>query len=98
LGHGTAVKAAIQQTAPEAGVDWDLPRGSYDCRKGNEFYASGHPRPIPGVPKERNLRGISFAVANMTGFVVRACERLDARSYEAVCSELTAGLARSNGV
>ena len=79
-------------------VDWDLPRGSYTYRKGTEFSASGYPRPIPGVPEERNLRGISFAVANMTGFVVRACERLDARSYDAVCSELTAGLARSKGV
>lgn len=29
--------------------------------------ASGYPRPIPGVPVERNLRGISFAVANATG-------------------------------
>jgi hypothetical protein len=26
------------------------------------------------VPAERNLRGISFAVANMTGFVARARE------------------------
>jgi len=29
--------------------------------------ASGYPRPIPGVPVERNLHGISFAVANATG-------------------------------
>jgi len=29
--------------------------------------ASPYPRPIPGVPKERNLHGISFAVANATG-------------------------------
>jgi subtilisin family serine protease len=29
--------------------------------------ASPHPRPIPGVPPERNLNGISFAVANATG-------------------------------
>ena len=31
--------------------------------------ASGYPRPIPGVPPERNLRGLSFAVANATGFL-----------------------------
>jgi len=35
------------------------------------FYASPYPRPIPGVPVERNLQGASFAVANMTGFVAR---------------------------
>ncbi|MDA0328039.1 MAG: S8 family serine peptidase [Gemmatimonadetes bacterium] len=34
--------------------------------------ASGYPRPIPGVPPERNLNGISFAVANATGALARA--------------------------
>ena len=34
--------------------------------------ASGLPRPIPGVPPERNLRGISFAVANACGIVARS--------------------------
>lgn len=29
--------------------------------------ASGYPRPIPGVPPEKNLKGPSFAVANVTG-------------------------------
>jgi len=36
--------------------------------------ASGYPRPIPGVPVERNLSGISFAVANVTGFLARLLE------------------------
>ena len=36
------------------------------------FYASPYPRSIPCVPPEQNLNGISFAVANMTGFVARA--------------------------
>jgi hypothetical protein len=31
--------------------------------------ASGYPRPIPGVPAERNLKGLSFAVANATGLL-----------------------------
>lgn len=31
--------------------------------------ASGYPRPILGVPPERNLKGISFAVANATGLL-----------------------------
>ena len=33
--------------------------------------ASPYPRPIPGVPPERNLNGISFAVANATGLLAR---------------------------
>lgn len=36
--------------------------------------ASIFPRPIPDVPRERNLSGISFAVANVTGFVARALD------------------------
>jgi subtilisin family serine protease len=35
------------------------------------WHASGFARPIPGVPPERNLNGVSFAVANVTG--VLAC-------------------------
>ena len=31
--------------------------------------ASGYPRPIPGVPPEKNLKGVSFAVANATGLL-----------------------------
>ena len=38
---------------------------------GTVYAASGYPRPIPGVPVERNLSGISFAVANTTGFLAR---------------------------
>jgi subtilisin family serine protease len=35
------------------------------------FIAAPYPRPIPGVPKERNLQGVSFAVANVSGFLAR---------------------------
>jgi hypothetical protein len=35
---------------------------------------SPYPRDIPGVPRERNVNGISFAVANASGFVARALE------------------------
>ena len=41
---------------------------------GAVFRASPYPRPIPGVPVEQNLRGISFAVANVSGFVARLLE------------------------
>lgn len=45
---------------------------STDPDGGLTLRASPLPRPIPGVPPERNVRGISFAVANATGFLARA--------------------------
>jgi subtilisin family serine protease len=53
------------------------------------FRASGYPRPIPGVPPARNLNGISFAVANMTAFVVRALEASPGASGEDLVRLLT---------
>ncbi|MFN7930832.1 MAG: S8 family serine peptidase [Blastocatellia bacterium] len=51
------------------GLDWDCPRAAYRWDETQQaFLASGYARPIPGVPPEQNLKGISFAVANMTGF------------------------------
>jgi len=53
-------------------VDPDCPRDEYRVVHFNqrrEFRASPYARPIPGVPLERNLNGISFAVANMTGII-----------------------------
>jgi len=47
-------------------ADESCPRDAYRYRDGI-FYASPYPRPIPGVPTSRNLSGVSFAVANMTG-------------------------------
>jgi len=72
-------------------LDWDCPREAYYCKttpEGLAISASGYPRSLPGVPRARNLHGISFAVANTTGFVVQACEGLERRSYENVCSAL----------
>lgn len=53
-------------------LDWMLPRDR--CRLvvkdgGLSFEACGYPRPIPGVPPEKNLKGLSFAVANVTGLL-----------------------------
>lgn len=76
-------------------LDWDCPRDSYSC-DGPLLRASGYPRSIPGVPQARNLHGISFAVANMTGFVVRACEGMEERGYEKVRSTLVAEADRIN--
>jgi hypothetical protein len=54
-------------------LDWDCPRDQlveYRAENGRLIYrASGYPRPIPGVPPERNLKGLSFAVANVTGLL-----------------------------
>jgi subtilisin family serine protease len=38
---------------------------------GANYSACGWPRPIPGQPQERNLHGVSFAVANVTGCLAR---------------------------
>lgn len=52
------------------GLDWDLPRG-VPCLAADRrmVIASGYPRPIPGVEPRRNLYGVSFAVAQVTGWI-----------------------------
>lgn len=42
------------------------------------FVAAPYPRPIPGVPRDRNLSGVSFAVANVSGFLARLLEGREA--------------------
>ena len=74
--NGVVVSAADMLPGRLPGVvaaapDWTCPRDQYRC-DGGVFLASPFPRPIPGVPPSRNLQGVSFAVANMTGFVARA--------------------------
>lgn len=66
------------------GVELDplISRHTYrlsDSAEEPRYWASGYPRPLPGTPMERNLCGISFAVANMTGFAARVWERLEPR-------------------
>jgi subtilisin family serine protease len=58
-------------------ADWTCERDAY----GVEFVedrpvlsTSPYPRDIPGIARERNVNGISFAVANAAGFVARALE------------------------
>jgi subtilisin family serine protease len=59
-------------------VDWECPRDEVRVSVDGPVTthrvivrASGYPRPIPGVPPERNLKGVSFAVANATGLICR---------------------------
>jgi subtilisin family serine protease len=75
------------------GLDWNLPRESYRYEETDGdavFYASGYPRSLPGLTPQRNLNGISFAVANMTGFVARACEGTPDRSLANISVKLAA--------
>jgi hypothetical protein len=54
------------------------------------IHASGFARPIPGVPPDRNLNGISFAVANAAGLLACSLEvqvaRVPLPRDQAVCS------------
>jgi len=59
-------------------MDPDQPRESaavVELGSGNVLRASPYPRPIPGVPRERNFNGISFAVANATGVLAALLAR-----------------------
>jgi subtilisin family serine protease len=73
-------------------LDWDCPREAYRTSKLPDertlFHASGLPRPIPGVPPERNLRGISFAVANVTGLLARELSEDPASPIARLLAEL----------
>jgi subtilisin family serine protease len=74
-------------------LDWTCPRDEYrvaDLDGLTVFRASGFARPIPGVPPERNLNGISFAVANMTGFLARRLATTPDRSFDRVVTDLRA--------
>lgn len=64
-------------TAVGVALDREIPRDAMVLEPGAEglrVRASGYPRPIPGVHPDRNLRGVSFAVANATGLLARALE------------------------
>jgi subtilisin family serine protease len=59
-------------------VDWMCPRdechATIDDDGRVKVRASGYPRPIPGVPVDQNVSGLSFAVANASGFVALMLE------------------------
>jgi hypothetical protein len=72
-----------------AGVSADdaIERDAIEIERRNgdvpSFVASPYPRPIPNVPRERNLSGVSFAVANVTGFLARATEHAGGDAFNA---------------
>lgn len=75
VANGLVVSAAPMLPGSLPGVigvaaDETCPRDHFRF-SGGVFRASPYPRPIDGVPPSRNLRGVSFAVANMTGLIAR---------------------------
>jgi subtilisin family serine protease len=72
-------------------ADWTLDRSRYgfESVEGRELMlASPFPRDIPGVPREKNVHGVSFAVANASAFVARALEARPGASLENVSALL----------
>ena len=63
-----ALGVVASMGAPRHGV------GVSGTPSGRVVEASPYPRPVAGVPVERNLSGVSFAVANATGLLALALE------------------------
>lgn len=81
-------------------VDWTCPRDECHVTVGDDggvrLSASGYPRPIPGVPVEQNVSGISFAVANATGFLALLLEGASDRGMPALVRAIP-GVVRARG-
>jgi subtilisin family serine protease len=91
---GVLIVAAVEPAGPRwlpgslpgvvpVRLDWECPRHEVQvAEEGGAWFlkASGYPREIPGVPKEKNIKGLSFAVANATGVLACALERSPAAS------------------
>ena len=88
VARATAAGAIVVSARESAGVTWlpgsiegvasvaadsTLERNEFEIDELG-FVAAPYPRPIPGVPRERNLSGVSFAVANVSGFLARLLE------------------------
>ena len=74
-------------------LDWTCARDRCTIAISDEprvrIRASGYPRPIPGVPKEQNVKGQSFAVANATGLLALATEGARVPSIAEVVASLS---------
>ncbi|HEY6362659.1 MAG TPA: S8 family serine peptidase [Vicinamibacterales bacterium] len=104
--HGALIVAALDEGGVQwlpgsldgvvaVRLDWSCPRDGYRVAGSNGrrvIMASGYPRDIPNVPRERNLKGISFAVANASGFVARAMEAVPGAGLSEILEALTSGI------
>jgi subtilisin family serine protease len=98
--NGTACYPGCLRGVFAVDANWDCPRDTYRLTRADGRFvmqASGYPRPVPGVPARRNLHGVSFAVANACGFVIRACgvsggRELGPQRAERIAAILTAGI------
>ena len=73
-------------------LDWSCARGACTAAGKHEapvFRTCGYPRPIPGVDPERNLKGLSFAVANVTGITARMMIETGVCDYQGLVAELS---------
>ncbi|MGQ0646942.1 MAG: S8 family serine peptidase [Gemmatimonadaceae bacterium] len=68
-----SLRGVIGVTADDASPRLSL--GVTEGPLGRTIVTSPFPRPIPGVANERNLSGVSFAVANATGLLAHALHR-----------------------
>lgn len=60
-------------------LDATLERNQVRCLGLLRFAASPYPREIPGVSRDKNLQGISFAVANVSGLLANAWSLLESK-------------------
>ena len=78
---GLLIVSAARQLPPHlpgviaVDADEECPRDEFRYREGI-FYASPYPRLVSGGAPRETLKGASFAVANMTGFVARTLPSL----------------------
>jgi len=88
----SAIGVVMDARCPRERVDVRETSSSEDGRERDWVVAaSPYPRPIPGVPVEANLNGISFAVANGTGVLARRVEGVSGPLTPEVCRELLLG-------
>ncbi|MBZ5700764.1 MAG: S8 family serine peptidase [Acidobacteriia bacterium] len=83
----------VISVAGDENCGWDE---FYACGRGTPaFRAHPSPRPLPGRPQERNLRGHSFAAAHIAACLVRLCEQLPPAERHRVSGILLANSSRT---
>jgi subtilisin family serine protease len=68
-------------------ADWACARDAYAVAFVEDrpvLSTSPYPRDIPGVSRDRNVNGVSFAVANASAFVARALEASTSASHSTI--------------